>query len=250
MLDFGIAKLLADSDTAHETQLTQLSGRALTPDYASPEQIKGEPLTIATDIYSLGVVLYELLVGQRPYRLKVKSAAQLEQAIVDAEPQRPSSAATADAADGARSTTSHADSTHSAAISTRSCSRRSQSRLPNVIRPLPSSRRTCVTMPPACRYMHSRIVALPRGQVYGPQSCWRSVSGAVVGRVGRGNRCLAVAGARRDATDIVAQREAKRAQRCRHFCSTVSDQYRRAGGSAEGARYDCARAARHRRRRE
>ena len=72
LLDFGIAKLLADNDTAHETQLTQLSGRALTPDYASPEQIKGEPLTIATDIYSLGVVLYELLVGSRPYRLKVQ----------------------------------------------------------------------------------------------------------------------------------------------------------------------------------
>jgi serine/threonine protein kinase/tetratricopeptide (TPR) repeat protein len=104
LLDFGIAKLLADNDTAHETQLTQLSGRALTPDYASPEQIKGEPLTIATDIYSLGVVLYELLAGCRPYRLKVKSAAQLEQAIVDAEPQQPSSAATVECA-AARSAT-------------------------------------------------------------------------------------------------------------------------------------------------
>ena len=71
LLDFGIAKLLADEDfAARETQLTQLSGRALTPDYASPEQIKGEPLTIATDIYSLGVVLYELLAGSRPYQTK------------------------------------------------------------------------------------------------------------------------------------------------------------------------------------
>lgn len=104
LLDFGIAKLLTDDDTAHETQLTQLSGRALTPDYASPEQIKGEPLTIATDIYSLGVVLYELLVGQRPYRLKVKSAAQLEQAIVNAEPVRASAAVAAECAN-ARSTT-------------------------------------------------------------------------------------------------------------------------------------------------
>ena len=98
LLDFGIAKLLADNDTAQETQLTQMAGRALTPDYASPEQIKGEPLTIATDIYSLGVVLFELLVGSRPYRLKVRSAAQLEQAIVDAQPQHPSSAATPEAA--------------------------------------------------------------------------------------------------------------------------------------------------------
>ena len=99
LLDFGIAKLLADDDTALETQLTQLSGRALTPDYASPEQIKGEPLTIATDVYSLGVVLYELLVGSRPYRLRVQSAAQLEQAILDAEPQSPSNAATSESAE-------------------------------------------------------------------------------------------------------------------------------------------------------
>ncbi len=103
LLDFGIAKLLADDDTARETQLTQLSGRALTPDYASPEQIKGEPLTIATDIYSLGVVLYELLAGSRPYKLKMQSAAQLEQAIITIEPQRLSGCITAQTAH-ARST--------------------------------------------------------------------------------------------------------------------------------------------------
>ena len=103
LLDFGIAKLLAENDAAHETQLTQMAGRAMTPDYASPEQIKGEPLTIATDIYSLGVMLYELLAGSRPYRLRVKSAAQLEQAIISTEPLKPSSAATTASA-AARST--------------------------------------------------------------------------------------------------------------------------------------------------
>jgi eukaryotic-like serine/threonine-protein kinase len=91
LLDFGIAKLLVgDDDSAAETQLTQLGGRALTPDYASPEQIKGEALTIASDIYSLGVVLYELLAGQRPYQLKLRSAAQLELAILEAEAVAPS----------------------------------------------------------------------------------------------------------------------------------------------------------------
>ena len=92
LLDFGIAKLLAENETALETQLTQMAGRAMTPDYASPEQIKGESLTIATDVYSLGVVLYELLAGCRPYRLKVQSPAQLENAILVAEPQRLSAA--------------------------------------------------------------------------------------------------------------------------------------------------------------
>ena len=98
LLDFGIAKLLAENETAHETQLTQMAGRAMTPDYASPEQIKGESLTIATDVYSLGVVLYELLAGCRPYRLKVQSPAQLENAILAAEPSKPSSALTDEAA--------------------------------------------------------------------------------------------------------------------------------------------------------
>src|SRR6185295_9751376 len=68
LLDFGLAKLLEDGVT-RETRVTEMAGRALTPDYASPEQILGEPLTTASDVYSLGVVLYELLCEQRPYRL-------------------------------------------------------------------------------------------------------------------------------------------------------------------------------------
>jgi serine/threonine-protein kinase len=80
LLDFGIAKLMEGERTA-ETQLTQLAGRALTLDYASPEQIRGEPIGTASDVYSLGVLAYELLAGAKPYKLKRGSAAELEEAI-------------------------------------------------------------------------------------------------------------------------------------------------------------------------
>lgn len=85
LLDFGIAKLLDDSGgSIAETELTAAGGRLLTLQYASPEQIRGDALTTATDIYSLGVVLHELLAGTRPYRLAFDSAAQLELAITNA----------------------------------------------------------------------------------------------------------------------------------------------------------------------
>ena len=92
LLDFGIAKLL-DQQQAEETALTELTGRPLTLDYASPEQIRGEPLTIGSDVYSLGVVLYELLSGARPYKLKRDSRGALEDAILEADPPLPSAAA-------------------------------------------------------------------------------------------------------------------------------------------------------------
>jgi len=89
LLDFGIAKLLSDGN-AKETALTVFGGRALTPDYASPEQIAGEALGTPSDIYSLGVILYELVTGVRPYRLKHNSRGALEEAILDVDPVVPS----------------------------------------------------------------------------------------------------------------------------------------------------------------
>jgi serine/threonine-protein kinase len=98
LLDFGIAKLLEGERTA-ETGLTREWGGALTPSYASPEQIRGEPLGTASDVYSLGVVAYELLAGSLPYRLKRGSAAELEEAIASVDvPLASSLAGTPDAA--------------------------------------------------------------------------------------------------------------------------------------------------------
>ena len=92
LLDFGIAKLLADEDdTASLGQTVTLAG-AMTPEYASPEQIRGESMTTASDIYSLGVLLYELLTGRKPYRLTSHSAAEVSRAITTQAPIRPSQA--------------------------------------------------------------------------------------------------------------------------------------------------------------
>ena len=85
LLDFGIAKLIVDG-SVNETELTQFGGRALTLAYASPEQIVGRPLGTASDVYSLGVILSELLTGARPYRLQNDSRGALEDAIRAAPP--------------------------------------------------------------------------------------------------------------------------------------------------------------------
>ena len=90
LLDFGIAKLLAPESLRHTVPVTRLQERILTPENAAPEQVLGRPITTATDIYALGVLLYQLLSGRSPYRLMSYSQLQLERAICMDDPMRPS----------------------------------------------------------------------------------------------------------------------------------------------------------------
>ncbi len=93
LLDFGIAKLLDPDMVVDMLQPTATALRMMTVDYASPEQIRGEKVGFATDVYSLGVILFELLTGHRPYRIKSRSPHDVARAICDDEPWLPSAAA-------------------------------------------------------------------------------------------------------------------------------------------------------------
>jgi non-specific serine/threonine protein kinase/serine/threonine-protein kinase len=88
LLDFGLARLVQPR-AAEAGERTETAFRLLTPDYASPEQVRGERITTATDIYSLGVVLYHLLAGRSPYRTTGPSAEAIARAVCDQEPERP-----------------------------------------------------------------------------------------------------------------------------------------------------------------
>lgn len=90
LLDFGISKLL-DENAGGETPGTATALGMLTPNYASPEQFRGETVGTATDIYSLGVILYELLTGNLPYKIKDKRIDEIARAVCEFEPERPSS---------------------------------------------------------------------------------------------------------------------------------------------------------------
>jgi serine/threonine protein kinase/Tfp pilus assembly protein PilF len=91
LLDFGIAKVLEPVEGTDEATLTVREARALTPQYAAPEQILGRPVTTATDVYSLGIVLHELLSGRHPFPLSGSTRGDLERLVLEGEPELASS---------------------------------------------------------------------------------------------------------------------------------------------------------------
>lgn len=95
LLDFGIARLL---DPAAGGSGTRTGSQPLTPEYASPEQVRGEPITTGSDVYQLGLLLCELLSGRRPYEIRALSPARMEQAISAARPTKPSELVTEESA--------------------------------------------------------------------------------------------------------------------------------------------------------
>ncbi len=92
LLDFGIATILSPETYSPEADPTVTALRMMTPQFASPEQLRGEVITTASDVYSMGVVLYQLLTGRLPYRLETNSPYELAHAICEAEPDKPSTA--------------------------------------------------------------------------------------------------------------------------------------------------------------
>jgi len=90
LIDFGIAKVLQPDWMDLELPETRIEQRPLTPEYASPEQLTGQPIGVASDIYSMGVMLYELLTGQRPYQISALSPAEAERVLLGTIPADPS----------------------------------------------------------------------------------------------------------------------------------------------------------------
>ncbi len=92
LLDFGIAKLLDTTDATRTLPMTRTGEHWMTPEYAAPEQVRGDAITTATDVYQLGVLAYELLTHERPFDVSGKPLTEVERIISETTPARPSTA--------------------------------------------------------------------------------------------------------------------------------------------------------------
>ena len=90
LLDFGIAKFLNPDLTGYTLPMTKTEVRVMTPEYASPEQVRGNSVTTASDVYQLGILLYELLTGHRPFTFETKARGEIEKIILEVPPEKPS----------------------------------------------------------------------------------------------------------------------------------------------------------------
>tara|TARA_R110000787_G_scaffold169559_2_gene282250 strand:+ start:911 stop:3787 length:2877 start_codon:yes stop_codon:yes gene_type:complete len=133
LLDFGIAKLLEPG--AHDITMARTSdgARMMTPEYASPEQVRGEQISVVTDVYALGVLLFRLLTGHSPYGPSVTTAREMESAILDVDPRPPSASVRSSAPDDARAGPSADDSDEKRAASTKQLRRSLAGDLDNIV---------------------------------------------------------------------------------------------------------------------
>ncbi len=156
LLDFGVAKVL-DEHREGDVTLTRLGGRVLTPSYSSPEQVRGEPVSTASDVYSLGVVLYELLAGRPPFQLDTAPMAEVQRVVSFEAPTRPSDALS-------RSPSLHVDTLP---VARRALSGDLDAILLKALRKEPERRYESVMAfhDDLCRYLDRKPVAARRGTV-------------------------------------------------------------------------------------